>query len=106
MRRYIGFSAHSEEAAHAAMDRFNFDSILFPLSFTAWIKGKFGPSVYERATKSGMGILALKAMMHGNWPEDMKESERPWEKAWYEPFDEIDKEPSDCGSLCTCPLML
>jgi len=21
----------------------------------------------------------------------MKESERPWEKAWYEPFDEIDK---------------
>lgn len=29
--RYIGFSAHSEEAAHAAMDRFDFDSVLFPL---------------------------------------------------------------------------
>ena len=89
--RYIGFSAHSEEAAHAAMDRFGFDSILFPLSFTAWIKGKFGPSVYKRAKKAGMGVLALKAMMHGNWPKDMKESERPWEKAWYEPFDDIDK---------------
>ena len=89
--RYIGFSAHGEEAAHAAMDRFEFDSILFPLSFTAWIKSKFGPSVYKRAKKSGMGILALKAMMHGNWPKDMKESERPWEKAWYQPFDEIDK---------------
>jgi len=89
--RYIGFSAHSEEAAHAAMDRFDFDSVLFPLSFTAWIKGKFGPSVYQRAKKTGMGILALKAMMHQNWPTEMKESERPWEKAWYEPFDEIDK---------------
>jgi len=89
--RYIGFSAHSEEAAHAAMDRFNFDSILFPLSFTAWLKGKFGPSVYKRAKKAAMGILALKAMMHQNWPNDMRESERPWEKAWYEPFDDIDK---------------
>ena len=89
--RYIGFSAHSEEAAHAALDRFDFDSILFPLSFTAWIKGKFGPSVYKRAKKAGQGILALKAMMHGTWPKDMKESERPWKKAWYEPFDEMDK---------------
>ncbi len=89
--RYIGFSAHSEEAAHAAMDRFEFASILFPLSLTAWIKGRFGPSVYKRATKAGMGILALKAMMHGNWPKDLKESERPWQKAWYEPFDDIDK---------------
>jgi predicted aldo/keto reductase-like oxidoreductase len=89
--RYIGFSAHSEEAAHAAMDRFDFDSILFPLSFTAWVKGKFGPSVYRRAKKAGQGILALKAMMHGNWPKDTKESERPWQKAWYEPFDEIDR---------------
>ncbi|NLX98761.1 MAG: aldo/keto reductase, partial [Rhodopirellula sp.] len=89
--RYIGFSAHSEEAAHVALDHFDFDSVLFPLSFTAWIKGKFGPTVYERAKESDMGILALKAMAHGNWPKGMKESERPWEKAWYEPFDEIDK---------------
>jgi predicted aldo/keto reductase-like oxidoreductase len=89
--RYIGFSAHSEEAAHAALDHFDFDSVLFPLSFTAWIKGKFGPTVYERAKEAGMGILALKAMARGNWPKDVKEDERPWEKAWYEPFDEIDK---------------
>ena len=53
--RYIGFSAHSEDAAHAAMDRFDFDSILFPLSFPIWIKAKFGPSVYKRAKKAGMG---------------------------------------------------
>ena len=89
--RYIGFSAHSEEAAHAALDHFDFDSVLFPLSFTAWIKGNFGPTVYERAKEAGMGILALKAMAHGNWPKDVKEDERLWGKAWYEPFDEIDR---------------
>jgi len=86
--RYIGFSAHSEEAAHAALDRFDFDSILFPLSFPTWIGANFGPSVYRRAKKTGMGILALKAMAHQQWPKGKK---RPWKKTFYEPFDEIDK---------------
>ena len=89
--RYIGFSAHSEEAAHAALDRFDFDSVLFPLSFPAWIKGKFGPSVYKRAKKAGMGILALKAMARGTRPRETNADRRRWNKAWYEPFDEIDK---------------
>src|SRR6059058_4055679 len=31
--RYIGFSVHSAETAVAAMDRYNFDTILFPLNF-------------------------------------------------------------------------
>jgi len=85
--RYIGFSAHSEEAAHTAMDRFDFDSILFPLSFPIWIKTKFGPSVYKRAKKAGMGIMGLKPMAHQLWP---KGKERQWTKTFYEPFDDID----------------
>jgi predicted aldo/keto reductase-like oxidoreductase len=86
--RYIGFSAHSEEAAHAAMDRFDFDSILFPLSFPTWFKTKFGPSVYKRAKKARMGILALKAMAHQQWPTGKRHR---WKKTFYEPFDEIDQ---------------
>ena len=31
--RYIGFSVHSAETAVAAMDRYNFDTILFPLNW-------------------------------------------------------------------------
>jgi predicted aldo/keto reductase-like oxidoreductase len=85
--RYIGFSAHSEEAAHAAMDLFNFDSILYPLSFPIWIKAGFGPSVYQRASKAGIGILALKAMAYQQWP---KGARRRWAKTFYEPFDQID----------------
>ena len=86
--RYIGFSAHSEETAHAALDRFDFDSILFPLSFSTWIGANFGPSVYKRAKKTGMGIIALKAMAHQQWPKGKKHR---WKKTFYEPFDEIDK---------------
>jgi aryl-alcohol dehydrogenase-like predicted oxidoreductase len=86
--RYIGFSAHNEEAAHAAMDRFDFDSILFPLSFPIWFKANFGPSVYRRAKRAGMGILALKAMAHQLWPKGKRHR---WKKTFYEPFDEIDR---------------
>ena len=89
--RYLGFSVHSQEAAHAAMDRFEFDSILFPLSFPTWIQGRFGPSVYKRAQKAAIGILALKAMAHQAWPKRSRAARRQWNKAWYEPFDQIDK---------------
>ena len=89
--RYIGFSAHSEVAAHAALDRYDFDSILFPLSFPIWIKEGFGPSVHKRAQKDNRGILALKAMAHQKWPESVKQEERSWKKTWYQPFDDIDK---------------
>jgi predicted aldo/keto reductase-like oxidoreductase len=86
--RYLGFSAHSEEAAHGALDRFDFDSILFPLSFPLWIKNGFGPSVHKRANDAGKAVLALKAMAHQQQP---KQQDRRWKKTWYEPFDQIDQ---------------
>lgn len=89
--RYLGFSAHSEEAAHAAMDRFDFDSIMFPLSFPTWIKGGFGPSVHEKAKEANRGIIAIKAMAHQKWPKSTKGGKRRWNKTWYEPFDTVDR---------------
>ena len=86
--RHIGFSAHSEEAAHAAMGRFAFDSVLFPLSFPTWFGTSFGPSVYKRAKNTGMGIIALKAMAHQLWPRGKRHR---WKKTFYEPFDDIDR---------------
>jgi predicted aldo/keto reductase-like oxidoreductase len=100
--RYLGFSAHSEEAAHAALDRYDFDSILFPLSFPIWIKEGFGPSVHQRAHDAQRGILALKAMAHQQWPPSIPENERRWNKAWYQPFDEMDK--VSLGLRFTCHL--
>ena len=90
--RFIGFSAHSEEAAHAAMDRFDFDSILFPLNFFTWTKEGFGPSVLKRAREKGMGVLALKAAAYQTWPKEVRESrDHCWPKCWYEPLEERDK---------------
>ena len=82
--RHLGFSAHSEEAALALMDNFNFDSILFPFNWVTWYQGKFGPRVLDKAKEKGMGILALKALAKRQWGEN---ETRQWDKAWYSPVD-------------------
>lgn len=88
----IGFSAHSEDAAHAALDRFDFDSLLMPFNFFTWNKGGFGPSVHARAKELGMGVLALKSMAYQTRPREIRnDPDRAWPKCWYEPLTERDK---------------
>lgn len=82
--RFIGFSAHSVEAASALIERFDFDTMLFPVNFATWHAGNFGPQVLERARAKQMGILALKAMARGPWAKDADRSRYP--KCWYEPL--------------------
>ena len=86
--RYLGFSAHSVEAALAAMERFDFDTILFPINYGCWFKGGFGPQVVEKAHSKGMGILALKPGAH---TRRSKGEEPKYGKCWYQPL-ETEKE--------------
>jgi aryl-alcohol dehydrogenase-like predicted oxidoreductase len=82
--RYIGFSAHSVEVALSAMDRYHFDTILFPINFVLFSQANFGPQVLARAREKGMGIMALKGMAKTSWPDSAKET-HPHPKCWYEP---------------------
>jgi aryl-alcohol dehydrogenase-like predicted oxidoreductase len=86
--RYLGFSAHSESAALALMDAFAFDTILFPLSWTIWHQGNFGPAVLPVAQQKGLGILALKALCKRAWAEG---EERGWKKTWYCPVENVEE---------------
>jgi aryl-alcohol dehydrogenase-like predicted oxidoreductase len=81
--RFLGFSAHSVTAALALMDKFAFDTILFPINFATWYAGNFGPQVLEAARGRQMGILALKAMARRPWPEGAAKTHA---KCWYEPL--------------------
>lgn len=83
--RHLGFSAHSEEAALAAMDRYDFDSILFPINFATFHKGRFGPRVLAEAQSRGVARLALKAMARQRWPQGDPER-RKYSKCWYQPL--------------------
>ena len=84
--RFIGFSAHSVEVAMAAMDRFNFDTILFPINFVLFSQANFGPQVIAKAREKEMGILALKGMARSTWTGAQK-NDHPHPKCWYEPAD-------------------
>ena len=81
--RYIGFSVHSAETALAAMDRYNFDTILFPVNFVLFTQAGFGPQILKRAQEKNMGILALKGMAKTVWPAGEKTHAQP--KCWYQP---------------------
>lgn len=80
--RHIGFSSHSVEAAIAAMDRFDFDSIVFPINFVLFYKGNFGPQVIRKAQEKGVAILAIKAVALSVAHEG---EEKTCPKCWYKP---------------------
>lgn len=84
--RFVGFSAHSVEAATALLGRFAFDSVLAPLNYSTYFKGNFGPQIIQAAQRAGAGVLALKGMAKTKWPEGLAREERSWQKCWYEPI--------------------
>ena len=83
--KYLGCSAHSEEAALAMLDRFPLDSVLFPISFVLFGQSNFGPRVIAKAKEKGAARLALKAMAKTRLA---KGAPHKYAKCWYEPFDD------------------
>ncbi len=82
--RFIGFSAHSVETAVAAMDRYPFDTVLFPINWVLVSQANFGPTVIQKAQEKGVGMLAIKSMAKTVWPVADKK-DHPHPKCWYEP---------------------
>ena len=86
--RFLGFSAHSEEAAIALIDGFKFDTVLFPVNWVCWYQGGFGPRLIKRAQAEGLGILALKSLAERQLDDD---ETRPWPKCWYKPVETAER---------------
>lgn len=85
--RHLGFSAHSVEAALAAMDRYDFDSVLFPVNFASYLKNGWGSKIMEKAQAKGVARLALKALARQRWPKDDPDRTK-YHKCWYKPLTE------------------
>ena len=105
--RFLGFSAHSEEAALCLMDHYEFDTILLPVNYVCWYQGHFGPAVLDKAQQKGMGILALKTLAKKPWPDGKKEK---WTKTWYSPVDTYEEARTALRwtlsrpvTACVCP---
>jgi predicted aldo/keto reductase-like oxidoreductase len=85
--RHIGFSAHSTEAALAALNGFAFDSCMFPISFVEWFKTGFGREVMALAVEKGTAVISIKPVSRGLWPKGVAKS-YDW---WYRPLEDAEE---------------
>lgn len=77
--KWLGFSAHSTKAAVAALRGFDFDTVMFPISFAEYYLRDFGREVIDLAAEKGAVVIAIKPMSMGAWPQGMTRT-RDW---WY-----------------------
>lgn len=87
--RHLGFSAHTTVAALAAMKRFRFDTVMFPINFVEFFLMGFGKPILELAAEQGAAVLAIKMFSRGAWPKDMERTRRWWYRS-VEEKEEVD----------------
>jgi len=84
--RYVAFSAHTEAAALAALDAYDFDSFLLPINPAAWFQAGFGPKVLAKAKEKGAQPMAIKPLARQAWTMPRKaRKDLPYGWMWYQP---------------------
>jgi len=86
--RFIGCSAHSEDAGIALLERFSLDSVLFPINYACWHQGRFGQRLLAKALAKGAGVLALKSLARRALAD---REARVWPKCWYVPTESVEE---------------
>ncbi|VGO11800.1 General stress protein 69 [Pontiella desulfatans] len=84
--KHVGFSAHSEAAALAALNEYDFDTVMLPVSFVLHYQKQFESKVLKEAKKRNCGIIALKTLSSNKRPEG--QAPLKYKKCWYEPIDD------------------
>lgn len=82
LTRFLGITGHRPDTLLAALDRFDFDTIMLPYNYILDRAGYGGPLIRE-AFLRGCGILAIKPVAQRAWePGETRTSP----KCWYRPF--------------------
>ena len=87
--RNIGFSAHNEDAAIAMIERYDFDSVLFPFNWFMHMEHGMGERLLKVAKERNMGILAMKSFVERSWSSKDRYSSK-FPKSWCKPIDTED----------------
>jgi len=83
--RKVGFSAHSQIQALRAMSMYDFDTVMFPINWQMDMLAQWGSGVAKDAKRRGMGVIALKGLVHRKWLND--EERKSYPKSWVKPID-------------------
>jgi predicted aldo/keto reductase-like oxidoreductase len=80
--RWLGFSAHTKEAALALLPQFKFETVMYPVNFIEHYTHSFDPEVLALARKSEAAVLAIKPISAGSWkPGEHRTRNNYWYKA-------------------------
>lgn len=88
--KYLGFSAHDEDVALELLDRFEWDSVLFPVNYVCFANSGFGKRLMNKAKEKKVARLALKALAHTAWDSREQKKESGYNKCWYKPIDDLE----------------
>jgi predicted aldo/keto reductase-like oxidoreductase len=80
--RFLGITGHRLDTLHAALERFDFDVVMFPYNFILDYYG-YGARLVDEAFRRGCGILAIKPIAQRAWAPG---ETRTAPKCWYKPF--------------------
>jgi hypothetical protein len=82
--RKAGFSAHSQVQALRAMSMYDFDTVMFPINWQMDMLAQWGSCVAKEARRRGMGVIALKGLVHRKWLNE--EERKSFPKSWVKPI--------------------
>ncbi len=89
LTRFVGITSHGLQAPAvemAALDRFDFDSVLFTLNANLWADEKYrsdATALLQMAAERDVGTMVIKAWARGPWGE-----QKPRYHTWYEPLED------------------
>jgi aryl-alcohol dehydrogenase-like predicted oxidoreductase len=84
--RKVGFSAHSQVQALRVMSMYDFDTVMFPINWLMVMLAQWGAGVAKDAKGRGMGVIALKGLVHRKWLNG-DEERQSYPKSWVKPID-------------------
>ena len=85
--RKIGITAHSEDAALAALELYDFDTVLFPFNWHMVLAHGMGKRLLKTAKERGIGLLCMKSMIDRAWFGEAEKQASKYPKSWCRPFD-------------------
>jgi aryl-alcohol dehydrogenase-like predicted oxidoreductase len=92
LTRYIGITGHGVNAPAIyleALQRFDFDSVIFPLNFVQAGNADYyrdSEELIRQCRAKNVGLMVIKSIAQGPWGEKEKTA-----TTWYEPFPEMDQ---------------
>lgn len=91
LTQYIGITSHGLEAPAvqiAALERFDFDSLLFTLNFYMWADEAYrrdAAMLLKKAAERDVGTMVIKTWARGPWGDTAHRYH-----TWYEPFEDAE----------------